>query len=41
MERGTGTALAQLPDAESEARRSLRQLRKELEAIAAIDFFCR
>ena len=31
--------LAQLPESESEARRSLRQLRKELEAIAAIDFF--
>jgi hypothetical protein len=39
MERGTGTLLAQLPESESEARRSLRQLRKELEAIAAIDFF--
>lgn len=31
--------LAQLPESESEARRSLRQLRKELEAIATIDFF--
>lgn len=31
--------LAQLPASESEARRSLRQLRKELEAIATIDFF--
>ncbi|SMF44536.1 chromate resistance protein ChrB domain-containing protein [Pseudogulbenkiania subflava] len=31
--------LAQLPELESEARRSLRQLRKELETIAAIDFF--
>ncbi|KMN50557.1 hypothetical protein VL04_10755 [Chromobacterium violaceum] len=31
--------LAQPPGAESDARRSLRQLRKELEAIAAIDFF--
>ncbi|MDN0077317.1 chromate resistance protein [Crenobacter sp. SG2303] len=31
--------LEQLPEAESEARRNLRQLRKELEAIAAIDFF--
>jgi len=31
--------LAQLPEPESEARRSLRQLRKELETIAAIDFF--
>lgn len=31
--------LTQLSASESEARRSLRQLRKELEAIAAIDFF--
>ncbi|WP_024303027.1 chromate resistance protein ChrB domain-containing protein [Pseudogulbenkiania sp. MAI-1] len=31
--------LAQLPESESEARRSLRQLRKELETIAASDFF--
>ncbi|EEG09675.1 chromate resistance protein ChrB domain-containing protein [Pseudogulbenkiania ferrooxidans] len=31
--------LAQLPESESEARRSLRQLRKELETIATIDFF--
>lgn len=31
--------MAHLPDAESEARRSLRQLRKELESIACIDFF--
>jgi len=31
--------LEQLPESESEARRNLRQLRKELEAIAAIDFF--
>ncbi|AOZ50406.1 chromate resistance protein ChrB domain-containing protein [Chromobacterium vaccinii] len=31
--------LAALPDSESDARRSLRQLRKELEAIAATDYF--
>ncbi|OQS08140.1 hypothetical protein B0T37_21520 [Chromobacterium violaceum] len=36
---GLAALLAQLPESESEARRSLRQLRKELETIAAIDFF--
>jgi hypothetical protein len=39
MELRLAALLAQLPESESEARRSLRQLRKELEAIAAIDFF--
>jgi hypothetical protein len=36
---GLAALLTDLPASESEARRNLRQLRKELDAIAAIDFF--